>query len=169
MTEQQTPQQRAERALASSESMCNLLAQCRQYRVPGWWDGSAFRSHPVGLIVGAIKLTNYWHVDNLCTIEITDGAGWSRDVCRDSRAYGNPHPQPIDGKSVQAWRCGSFGSPEIREALTPRLLEILTAAAAHIQRASDAERVAAEAAAEESKRSRESILAAALVNATAGA
>ena len=167
--EQQTPQQRAERALKSSQAMCELLAQCRQYRVAGWWDGSAFRSHPVGLISGAIKLTNHWHVDNLCTIEITDGAGWDRAVCQDSRAYGNPHPKPINGKAVQAWRCGSFESPEIAEALTSRLLELLTAAAECIQRASDAERVAAEAAAAESRRRREDTLAAALANAVTGA
>lgn len=144
-------QERAEQALTNSAAMCQLLAQCREYRVPGWWDGSAFRSHPVGLIVGTIKFTNYWHCDDLCGIELTDGAEWDRNVCQDSFAHGSPHPKPVSGTAIRVWRCGAWDKPDFEQALKARALEILTAAAEHIERAA-----AARAAAEEIKRAEQS-------------
>lgn len=145
--------------------MCQLLAQCREHRVPGWWEGSAFRAHPVGLIVGTIKLTNFWHVDDLCSIEITDGDGWNRNVCMDSCAYGDPHPKPINGRAIRAWRCGAFASPEIEAKLRPRLLEILTSAAEHIEQSVADTKAAAEAHAERAAAVHQAATAAALAKA----
>lgn len=150
--EQRTPEQRAELALVSQDECCNLLAQARQYKAPGWWQGSAFRSHPCGLVVDTIKLTNHWHVDQLCTIQITDGAGWdTRNICRDSFAHGDPHPRPIEGRALQVWRCGRWSDVSYEQALRARLLEILTAAARHVEaaRAEEARREQEAAAARE--------------------
>lgn len=143
MQQTPSPTARAEHALTDSAAMCQLLAQCREYKVPGWWDGSAFRSHPVGLIAGTIKLTNHWHCDDLCTIELTDGDEWDRNVCNDSRAYGNPHPKPVSGAAISVWRCGKWAKPEFEEALKSRVVALLSDAARHIEQAWQ-ERVRAE-------------------------
>lgn len=143
---QHTPRERAENALGDSVVFCNLLAQARQYKAPGWWEGSAFRRHPCGLVADTIKLTNHWHVDDLCDICITDGAGWDvRNVCRDSFSHSDPHPQPIEGGSLQVWRCGRWADAQYEQALRPKLLEILTAAATHVEAAEGRERQREEA------------------------
>ena len=161
--------QRAALAMRNSREFCQLLAQCREFKVPGWWDGSAYRCHPVGLIVGAFKFTNHWHVDQLCTIEITDGSGWDRNVCQDSFAHSSPHPKPVGGSAVQVWRCGDWSAAEFAESLTSTVLEILTAAAEHIERAI-AKRAEAEATrAEEARARTAAITAAALKNAARSA
>lgn len=156
---------RAALALMNSQAMCDLLAACRTHRVPGWWDGSAFRSHPVGLIVGVVKLTNHWHVDHLCTIDITDGTGWDRNVCQDSCAHGNPHPRQMGGGAVQVWRCGAWASPDLEAALRPRLMQILTDAAEHIEKAEAAALAAATAVAAQSQAARAAQVAAAVAKA----
>jgi hypothetical protein len=141
MSAQHTPEQRAELALSNSEAFCNLIAQARQYKAPGYWEGSAFRSHPCGLVADTIKLTNHWHVDQLGTIYITDGAGWdTRSICRESLAHGDPHPHAIEGSELQVWRCGRWADAAYEQALRPRILEILTAAARHVEAAQVAER-----------------------------
>lgn len=141
-----TPAERAELALTNSATFCNLLAQARQYKAPGWWQGSAFRSHPCGLVVDTIKFTNCWHVDDLCDIAITDGSGWdTRGVCRDSFAHGDPHPKPIEGGALQVWRCGRWADPLYEEQLRARVLAILTATAEHVEQAQQREMEAQEA------------------------
>lgn len=159
------PAQRAELALTNSAEFCNLLYQARQYRASGWWDGSAFRRHPCGLIVDTIKLTNHWHVDDLCTIEITDGAGWNRNVCQDSFAHGDPHPRPIEGGELQVWRCGCWADPLYEEQLKRRVLVILTAAAEHVQQAQWRERAEQEAARAEAALKHQRLAASALAKA----
>lgn len=163
MSPVQTPAARAALALIHSEEFCNLLAQARQYKAPGWWDGSAFRSHPCGLVIDTIKLTNHWHVDNLCTIEITDGAGWdAQGVCQDSFAHGSPHPQPIEGGSLTVWRCARWADPQYEEALKTRLLAILTAAAEHVAQAQEREQRATEAQRYAERQERQQMAAVAL-------
>jgi len=146
-----TPTERAALALQKRDVMCDLLADCRTHGVPGWWDGSAFRSHPVGLIVGTIKFTNQWRTDNGCDIQITDGDGWDLRVCQDSWGGGSPHPKPINGSAVTVWERGSWRSDEFREALQARVLEILTSAAEHIETARQEKKRAAEAKAARAK------------------
>lgn len=141
-------EERAKKALSDHIAFCQLLAEARQYQVPGWWDGSAFRSHPCGLVEGTVKLTNHWHVDNLATIYITDGEGWDLDVCKDSRAHGNPDPQPIKGKPFQVWYCGKWVNDMVRLQVEPRALAILSRAAEQIAQA----KAKAQAAADERKR-----------------
>lgn len=165
-----TPEERAAMAIANSTACCDLLALARMYKAPGWWEGSAFRSHPCGLVVDTIKLTNHWHVDDLCTIYITDGAGWdTRNVCRDSFAHGDPHPRAIEGRALQVWRCGRWTDPAYEQALRPRLLEILTAAARHIEEAEAARRSREEEAAAARERQFQSSMQAAIAKATGSA
>lgn len=134
MTAALTPAERAQLALRNSSEFCRLTAEARIYKAAHVWSGSAFRSHPVGLVVGTIKLTNHWHVDNLCTIEITDGSGWDvLSICNDSFAHGDPHPSPIEGHALKVWRCGEWANAQYEQTLQPKLLEILTAAAEHIE------------------------------------
>lgn len=149
-----TPIERAAKALTSPAEFCTLMAQARDFKFPGWWDGSAFRRHPVGIISGTVKMTNFWHVDDLCRIEITDGDGWDRSVCQDSCAYGNPHPKPINGREIVVWDNGSWASAGTQAALEPKVLEILSALALHVENAEaardeeDAERRASAAEAQ---------------------
>lgn len=138
-----TPIERAAKALTSRAEFCTLMAQAREFKFPGWWDGSAFRSHPVGIISGTIKMTNFWHVDNLCRIEITDGDGWNRSVCQDSRAHGDPHPRPVSGREIVVWDNSSWASPGTKAALEQKVLEILSALALHVQDAKAARDVEA--------------------------
>lgn len=135
-----THEERAAQALTSSAAFCRLMAQARQYNFPGWWDGSAFRSHPVGIISGTIKMTNFLHVGDTCKIEITDGDGWNRFVCQDSCAHGDPHPRPISGRGIVVWDNGSWANAGTQVALEPKVLEILSALALHIEQAEAAQR-----------------------------
>lgn len=137
---QHTPAERAELALTNARAFCDLLAEARHRKAPGWWDGSSYRSHPCGLVADTIKFTNFWHVDNMCSIEITDGLGWGvANVSQDSFGHRSPHPAPIEGAALRVWWCGQWADAAYKEALRPRVLEILTAAAAHIAAASEAE------------------------------
>lgn len=138
-----TATERAAKALASPAEFCALMAQAREFKFPGWWDGSAFRSHPVGIISGTIKMTNFWHVDDLCQIEITDGDGWDRSVCQDSRAHGDPHPRPVSGREIVVWDNGSWASAGTQAALEPKVLEVLSVLALHVQEAKAARDVEA--------------------------
>jgi hypothetical protein len=133
--QEMTPAEHAELALKDRSVFCKVLADARQYKAPGWWDGSAFRCHPCGIIDGTIKMTNHWHCDDLGDIKITDGEGWNRSVSQDSFGHGSPHPAPIGGRGITVWDCSRWASPEYEEALKPRILEILIAAITHIERA----------------------------------
>jgi hypothetical protein len=155
--QKQTPMERAESALKNQSAFCNLLAEARQCGFSKRWEGSAFRNHPCGIVSGTIKMTNHWHVSDDCDIAITDGDGWNLDVCRDSFAYGNPHPQPINGTAIMVWSCGRWKSPEYELALKERVLAILVAAAEHIDRVHTAK---AEKAAQEAEERRQQFKAA---------
>jgi hypothetical protein len=162
-----TASERAELALTNSAEFCSLLSQARQHRASGWWEGSAFRRHPCGLVVDTIKLTNHWHVDALCDIAVTDGAGWdTRGVCLDSFAHGDPHPRPIEGGALHVWRCGQWADPLYEKQLKTRLLAILTAAAEHVEQAQERERAEHESARAEAAVKHRQLAAAALAKAT---
>lgn len=121
----------------SPRTFNSILNEARLSGVRGAWSGSAFRSHPCGIVRGNIKLTNYWHVDDICSICITDGDGWSMDICRESCAHGNPHPQPINGRSISVWSNGRWQGDEYRGALETTVLAILRSAHEHILRSNN--------------------------------
>lgn len=151
-----SPADRAAAALRDGRVMCDLLAAALWHGAPHVWKGSAYDNHPCGLIVGTVKVTNHWRVQNDCDIQITDGVGWDRlGISRDPRAMGgNPHPQPISGQSFTAWSNGRWESQAYQRALQGRVLEILTAAADHVERVEAKQRVqrAAEQATEAERR-----------------
>jgi hypothetical protein len=76
-------------------------------------------------------MTNAWHCDDFCDISITDGTGWSDDYCRQSAAWGDPHPKPIGGKSIVVWSSGQW-LPVFEDVLRGRVLSILNDAIATI-------------------------------------
>jgi len=129
----------AKNALSNNCLFCNLLADARRYEFPGWWHGSAYCSHPVGVIEGTIKLTNYWTVGDSCSIHITDGDGWNRNVAMNPRYDGNPHPQPINGSSIEVWRSGEWVNETFTAKLEQRVLDILTRLAEHVKTAKQRE------------------------------
>lgn len=117
----------------SASEFCSLLAAARFHKFPGSWSGSAFRHHPCGVIEGTIKLTNEWNVNDYCSIAITDGDGWRNDYCTNSCAYGNPNPRPQNGVEIVVWREGRWVSKELREALEPRVNDLLQRMRAHVE------------------------------------
>jgi hypothetical protein len=118
----------AQRLLRPS-TFCDVLARARSAKVRGWWDGSAFRNHPCGLLVGNIRLANHWHVDNACSIVISTSDKW-RLGSDDSFGYGDPFPKPIDGEVVSVWYSGRWVSEEYRAALEEKVVAILNRALA---------------------------------------
>lgn len=111
---------------------CNILNNARSTGFSGAWSGSAFRDHPCGIVRGNLKMTNEWRVDNGCSIVITDGQGWNTaDICRESCAYGNPHPKPVGGRSISVWNGYAWADDALREAIEPVARKILTDAMYH--------------------------------------
>lgn len=110
---------------------CEILNSARVHKFPGYWEGSAFRDHPCGIIKETIKLTNNWSTYDYCSVQITDGSGWSDDYCRKSCAHGNPHPKPIDGTAICVWRNGDWVNDEFKERLEPIILNILNQSIEH--------------------------------------
>ena len=142
--------------LGSARAFCDLVADARQWKFPGYWSGSAFRRHPCGVIEGAMKLTNEWSTFNYCCIQITDGDGWSNDYSRDSFGHGDPHPRPLDGHhAVVVWNSGRWSSDEFRQALESKVRDLVERIQAHVASAKDKaakERETAEAAARDRRR-----------------
>lgn len=120
----------AEKLLKPSR-FCNILADARSAKVPGWWDGSAFRSHPCGLIVGNMKLTNHWNVNDYCSIVLGTTNKWYMGK-NDPFCHGDPHPHPIDGAEVRVWYSGRWESEEFRAALEDKVVAILNRALVEI-------------------------------------
>lgn len=153
--------------LSSASAFCDLLAAARFAKFPGHWSGSAYRRHPCGVIEGAVKLTNEWNTNNYCSIEITDGPGWSRDYGNDSFGQRDPHPAPLQGNAVVVWSDGRWKSEAFRSALEPQMQALVLRMQSHVAEAAakrDAEALEANRVARER---RESIAAAALANVAA--
>ena len=156
--------------LATAEAFCNLVARARTAKFPGHWSGSAFRHHPCGVIEGLMKLTNEWHVDDYCSIAITDGEGWSRDYCTDSFSRcGNPCPQPINGSEVVVWRNGRWVNDRFRQALEPKARDLLGRMEAHVAAVIAAKAEAQEQAKRAEAAERARIAEAAIAKATGAA
>jgi hypothetical protein len=164
--ETRTPAEVAQAALKSPSLFCNLLSDARSARFPGYWSGSAFRSHPCGVIEGTIKMTNHWRTDNSCDIAITDGEGWSRDYSTDSFGHGSPHPQAIGGKAYRVWDHGRWLNDEAKATLEQRVTDLLTRMAEHVANVRAKKEAEDRRQAEERRVAHESGMAAALAKAT---
>ena len=119
---------------------CNVLADARSANVRGSWEGSAYRSHPCGLIVGNMKLTNYWNVNDYCSIVLGTTDKW-RMGQNEPACHGDPHPHPIDGEEVRVWYSGRWESEEFRAALEDKVVAILNRALADVAAAQSWKRV----------------------------
>lgn len=117
--------------LFSPHRFCRILAEARSAKVRGSWEGSAFRSHPCGLIVGNMKLTNYWNVNDYCSIVLGTTDKW-RMGQNNPACGGDPHPHPIDGAEVRVWYSGRWESEEFRTALEGKVVAILNRALVEI-------------------------------------
>jgi hypothetical protein len=147
--------------LLRPSTFCNVLARARSARARGWWDGSAYRSHPCGLLVGNMNLTNYWNVNDYCSIVIATSDKWKLGM--DNPAVsGDPHPHPIDGTEVRVWSNGRWESEEFRVALEDRVVAILNRALADAAAAESWKRVLDMHAQETSAKKRSAIERAAL-------
>ncbi len=116
--------EKAIQALTNRGMFCNVIAEARRHKHPNAWSGSAYYKHPCGLIDKTIKMTNDWTTFDSCRIEITDGEGWSLNICRDSLGHGDPNPSPINGRAVTVWS-GTWQSDTFREKLEEKCLAIL--------------------------------------------
>jgi len=144
--------------LKSAHLFCNLIASARKYKHPKAWSGSAHCHHPCGIIEGTIKLTNDWTTWDGCSIEITNGDGWSLDFCRDSWSRGgNPNPQPINGKAVSVWQSGKWLNETFRDKMEVRCIEIIGSLIEFVTNAKDEERRKHEAKQEEIRQRRAQI------------
>lgn len=121
--------------LSSSSAFCDLIAAARANKFPGHWSGSAYRSHPCGVIDGNLNLHNAWHVADYCGITVaTDG--WRLDQCQNPRVYGNPYPSSI-GASATIWRNGRWQDESYRQAFERRVWELLMRIREHNMRAAN--------------------------------
>lgn len=146
---------------------CGVLARARSARVRGWWDGSAYQSHPCGLLVGNMKLTNYWNVNDYCSVVIATTDKWRLGM-NNPAVRGDPHPHPIDGSEVRVWSDGRWASEEFREKLEGRVVTILNRALSDAAAAESWKRVIDMQAHETSARKRFEIEQAALALAVGG-
>ena len=155
--------------LASSGAFCDLVAAARRWKFKGHWSGSAYRRHPCGVIEGSIKLTNHWSTFNYCSIEITDGDGWSTDYSRDPFGSGSPYPAPKEGfHSVMVWENGRWVSEEFRQALETEVRDLLGRIESHVASEKRKEREDRESEAEQARERSRGIELAALARCRGG-
>ena len=129
-------EQQAQEALSSRHVFCRLMVRAREFGYPGWWDGKSLNNHPVGIVRGTIKMTNYWHADGHCSIQITDGSGWDTShISHNPNSPEPPYPPPIGGEALTVWDSGQWQGEQYRELLEGRMLEILADLAQHIAEA----------------------------------
>ncbi len=79
------------------------------------WEGSAFRSHPRGIIDEMFKFTNNWHTHDYCSISVAK-EGWMRNQSQNSCGSGNPHPRPKNEADEHCiWSNGKWTSDKNKE------------------------------------------------------
>ena len=88
---------------------CNILASARQINFPGWWEGSAYRCHPVGVICGGLLLANHWSTYKYChaSIATEPDEGWKPGLNAPA-SWGDPFPHPKNGKEIKVYRDGHW-------------------------------------------------------------
>lgn len=104
-----------------------IIRESREYRLPGWGDGSAFCCHPCWIRRGQLLLVSHWHVDDTCHVSvITDPEAVVRAGMDNSRAHGDPWPVVNKGEIVLVWD-DRFRINGPWEAALPKLLDELEA------------------------------------------
>ena len=128
---------------------CDILADARHYRLPGAWSGSAFRSHPCGVVRNGIIFANAWNTNNYCHAEVLlDPTSPIKPGMNAPAAYGDPYPHPERGGTLRVYWTGSWSGDDgpwrkiIVDTLAELVAEIEVAKAAKAER----DRLEAEAA-----------------------
>ena len=93
-----------------ANDFCNTLASARRHGLKGAWSGSAYCSHPCGVIRGGMIFTNDWTTYDSCSVRVMlDPSSafkpWSTDSLWQG---GNPHPQPENGGTLTVYSCGRW-------------------------------------------------------------
>jgi hypothetical protein len=84
------------------------------------------------LLVGNIKLSNHWHVDDNCSIAISTSDRWIAG-CNDSFSHGDPYPRPADdNKEIVVWANGKWQREDFRASLEAKIVGILNRTLADI-------------------------------------
>lgn len=93
----------------TAAEFCALMSAARRFRLPGWWDGSAYQSHPVGIHRRGIIYTDHWHVSDHCTAKVVlDPSSPMAERCHDSCANGNPYLRPERGGTLTVYDSGRW-------------------------------------------------------------
>jgi hypothetical protein len=92
---------------------CRILADARHLKLPGHWSGSAFRSHPCGVIRNGIIFANAWSTHDYCHAEVVLDPtspiipGMNAPAC-----YGDPYPHPERGGTLKVYWTGSWSGDD---------------------------------------------------------
>lgn len=92
------------------EEFCAVVtSRGKGQHIDGYWSGSAFRDHPVGVFREQLLFTNKWNVNNYCSVQVaTDRNAKLVLGCQDSCARGNPYPTVTSGDLVTVYRDGEW-------------------------------------------------------------
>lgn len=94
--------------LHDREKFCALIAAAREFKIPGWWEGSSYRHHPCGFYCDGLIFTNHWHVDRHCSIRVMRHPDEPLGTwCTDSFADADPTPHPASGTET-VWADGEW-------------------------------------------------------------
>ena len=88
---------------------CNILAKSRNYKLKGYWEGSAYCSHPCGVIRNGIIFANRWNVHDYCYANVmTEPENGFNSGCNSPTANCDPYPHPKTGKEITVYSTGSW-------------------------------------------------------------
>lgn len=88
----------------TSSRFCRILADARHFKLPGYWEGSAYRSHPCGVIRDGLILTNEWNVHDYCSAQVMlDPTSPIKPIFNGSRYNGDPHAYPERGGTLTVY------------------------------------------------------------------
>lgn len=91
----------------------NALAAARRHKLRGWWQGSAFRSHPCGVIRNGIIFANQWNTNGYCYAEvILDPTSPIRFGQNDPAVSGDPYPRPERGGTLRVYYTGQWSQED---------------------------------------------------------
>lgn len=88
---------------------CDVVEAARRYKLLGYWEGSAYRDHPCGVIRGQLILASHWSTHSYCHASVmTQPEEGLKPWCNDSWAYGDPYPHPKKGGEIKIYWSGRW-------------------------------------------------------------
>lgn len=97
-------------ALSDARLFCEMLHKARTFKLSGWWEGSAFRYHPCGIVRQGLIFVNAWHVNNCCTIYAIDDptSELHAAVSASCTKHNKAEPRPKKGDVTTVWSGGTW-------------------------------------------------------------